>query len=165
MDLEFLLNEIEQGYYVFPKEIEKLLIDSIPLKYSNKTELHYCWDSFKPLHRLQLKVKPTNQFYNVIWDKIRDRHLQVLLAIDADCLQGEAQLIGIDLEKLFALLDKYYWELDEIYICDLNFDWLISLNHMFEINILGDTLIDFVQEVMQDEVCNSYMISCSQYNR
>ena len=151
MDLELLCEECEDGFYHFSDELEKILIDSIRLKYSEKTELHYCWDSFKTLHRLKLKIKPTNQFYNIIWNKISNKHLPVLLVIDGTCLQGKERLILIELEKLYGILEKYYWELDEIYICDLNFDWLISINHMFEFSFIGDNIIEFIQEVMEEE--------------
>lgn len=51
------------GYYLFPDNMEKVLIELIPTKYSKTNELHYCWSHFEPCHRLELKIRPTNEFY------------------------------------------------------------------------------------------------------
>lgn len=51
------------GYYLFPDNLEKVLIELIPTKYSKTNELHYCWSYFESRHRLKLKIRPTNEFY------------------------------------------------------------------------------------------------------
>ncbi len=37
-------------------------------------------------------------------------------AVDAECLQGENKLMPIESDKLGKILERFYWELDEIYI-------------------------------------------------
>ena len=163
MELSTLCQEMQQGFYIFSDDMGKMLLELIPFKYSRKRELHYCWDSFRPLHRLELKIKPTNEFYKILWNEILETKRLVFLAIDADCLQGGDKLILIEIEKLHLILEKYYWELDEIYICDLKFEWLVAINHMFEFNFLGDGMIEFITNLMKDEKLDSCIITCAEY--
>ncbi|MDE5779513.1 MAG: hypothetical protein K2I10_13595, partial [Lachnospiraceae bacterium] len=50
------------------------------------------------------------------------------------------------------ILKKYYWELDEIYIVSIKYDWLISVNHMFEFNFIGDGLIKSVKSILSNQI-------------
>lgn len=47
---------------MFPDNIEKVLIELIPTKYSKVDKLHYCWSYFQQCHRLELKIRPTDEF-------------------------------------------------------------------------------------------------------
>lgn len=64
----------------------------------------------------------------------------------------ENKLMLIEAEKLFLILKKYYWELDDIYISSTKYDWLISVNHMFEFNFIGDGLIKRVKSILSNQI-------------
>lgn len=150
------------GYYLFPDNMEKVLIELILIKFSKANNLHYCWSYFKPCHRLELKIKPNNEFYLEIEESLFSTKQMVFFAIDAMCIT-ENRLILIESRKLFQILKKYYWELDEIYIASIKFDWLISVNHMFEFNFIGDELIKCVKEGILKKQIQSLIIDIMEY--
>ncbi len=164
MEFNDLCQEIEKkGYYLFQSDIEKALIDLISSIYTKKKNLHYCWENFRQFHRLKLKIRPTNDFYKENWKNIFRTQQHVFFAVDAECLQGENKLMLIESDKLGKILERFYWELDEIYICSVKFDWLISVNHMFEFNFIGDELIRCIKESIVSRGCQSLIISCKEY--
>ena len=150
------------GYYLFPDNIEKVLLELIPIKYSKTNELHYCWSHFEPCHRLELKIRPTNEFYLKMEENLFDTEDMVFFAIDADCIM-ENRLMLIEVRKLLLILKKYYWELDEIYIAGIKYDWLMSVNHMFEFNFIGDGLIKCVKEGILSNQMQSLIIDSMEY--
>ncbi len=64
---------------------------------------------------------------------------------------------------MLLILKKYYWELDEIYIASIKYDWLISVNHMFEFNFIGDGLIKCVKEEILSNQIQSLIIDSVEY--
>lgn len=150
------------GYYLFPDNMEKVLIELIPTRYSKTNELHYCWSYFESYHRLELKIRPTNEFYFKMEESLFNTEDMVFFAIDADCII-ENRLMLIETRKLFQILKKYYWELDEIYISSIKCDWLISVNHMFEFNFIGDELIKRVKEDILSNQIKPLIIDMMEY--
>lgn len=150
------------GYYLFPDDVEQALLDLIPAKYSKIDGLHYCWSHFEPYHRLELKIKPTNEFYLKMEESLFHAHDMLFLAIDADCIM-ENRLMLIEAEKLFSILKKYYWELDEIYIVGMKYNWLISVNHIFEFNLIGEELIKAVKERILGNPRPSFVLDMTEY--
>lgn len=144
-----------------PLEIRKNeLLNSLIKRFTFAEKLHYCWGRFKPEHRIKLKIQPNNDFYKIL-KKMFIQDEKVLCAIDEMCIDDNNTLFFVNIKTLFQLLEEYYWELDEIYISDCNMQWLISVNHIFEVNIIGEEIIEIIKNYM--DVISPLVIEYNEY--
>lgn len=62
------------------------------------------------------------------------------LIIDECCLQGIERPLCIHAKtvNLITTISDLNWELDEIYIVDITFKWLVAFNHVSEVMLYGD---------------------------
>lgn len=127
------------------KQIE--LLDCLIKQFTLAEDLHYSWGNFKSGHRIKIKIKPNSDFYQII-EKIFCKDEVLILAIDKMCIDENNRLFYLKANNLFKLLKEYYWELDEIYISNCDMDWLISINHVFEIYIVGEKIIKIIKDYM-----------------
>lgn len=62
------------------------------------------------------------------------------LIVDDCCLQGLEKHLCLLLKtsELISTISEFHWELYEIYIIDISFEWFISFNHVSEVMLYGD---------------------------
>lgn len=71
--------------------------------------------------------------------------------IDKVCFSDFNDNLVVKLSKaeLVELLYEFYWELDEIYIFDIDFNFFISLNHNFELSLYGNKRLDLCKKTVE----------------
>lgn len=73
------------------------------------------------------------------------------LIIDKVCFSDYDDDLVMRLSKaeLVELLYEFYWELDEIYIFDMDCSAFISLNHNFELSLYGNIRLDLCKKTLE----------------
>ncbi|MDE5556583.1 MAG: hypothetical protein K2J32_02640, partial [Ruminococcus sp.] len=51
--------------------------------------------------------------------------------------------------EIIKIMYEFYWDLDEIYILDLNFNCFVSVNHNFELSLYGNKKSNLCKKVVE----------------
>ena len=82
------------------------------------------------------------------------------VVIDRECIDGaeDEVVISTGSKEILRVLYTNYWDLDEIYIIDVNWNYLICVNHVFDIYFVGESLCNFFEKVNKISSINKYII-------
>ncbi len=127
------------------------IINLILEKYSDEKTLHYMWSGFE--NNITIKIKADNGFYKKYLYYLLEEIENIHLLIDKECISNSSEhiLCTANAENISKALIKYYWELDEIYLFDSTFEWLISVNHNFEVKFAGNIFYQKLKKCLNDE--------------
>ena len=130
-------------------ESEKIIKRMISI--ANGDKLHYLWSNYKSnSFIIQKKISCNLDLY------IKTLHNVIIFndmyfIIDKVCFSDFNDNLVMKLSKaeLVELLYEFYWELDEIYIFDIDFNFFISLNHNFELSLYGNKRLDLCKKTVE----------------
>ena len=159
MEKSILLNFFKQknisNVLVNEEESEKIIKKLINI--ANGDKLHYLWSNYK-----------SNSF--IIRQKVScnlDSYIKTLsdiivfdnmyFVVDKACLSDFYNDLVFELSKaeIIELMREFYWELDEIYIVDIDCSVFIALNHNFELSLYGDKRLDLCNKILKKLMANS----------
>ena len=159
MDFSELIKQIKEGKIITGVEKEKIINDITRNYNIFDSNIHYLWGKLHNIEHLKIRIKADDGFYKIIKKHIKIEG-ELYFLIDKECFNGEAehQLIYTKGSEILDLLEENYWELDEVYIFDKNYDWIISINHIFEILFVGKRLSNFVGRINSIIEAKKYII-------
>ncbi|MBD5160069.1 MAG: hypothetical protein HDT23_07510 [Ruminococcus sp.] len=113
--------------------------------------LHYLWSNYKSDNFIaQKKISCDKDIYIQTLNNVLIFE-DMFLIIDKTCINNLKNDIVFELSKpeILKIMYEFYWNLDEIYISDLNFNCFVSVNHNFEISLYGDKKSDLCRKVVK----------------
>lgn len=117
------------------KDDSEIIIQKI-IALTNGDKLHYLWANFKSDSFVNIKKISCDKdiYIKSLVDSIDFN--QMYLIVDGVCFIDSIELvIEISKKELIELLKVYYWELDEIYILNIQCNRFFSINHNFELSL------------------------------
>ncbi|MBR5512410.1 MAG: hypothetical protein IKV85_00305 [Ruminococcus sp.] len=153
MEKGILLNFFKQknisNVLVNKEESEKIIRKLISI--ANGDKLHYLWSNYKSDSFItQQKISCNLDSYIktlsniIVFDNM-------YFVVDKACLSDLDNDLVFELSKaeIVELMREFYWELDEIYIVDIDCSVFISLNHNFELSLYGDKSLDLCDRILK----------------
>ena len=159
MVLSDLIKQIKEGNMINGDEKHNVINDILN-SYSFSDDLHYLWSKIKKNKTvLIIKIKADDNFYRLFANYVNKKNKYYFL-IDKICLEKdtEHQLIYTTGKEIMEILIENYWDLDEVYFFDYKKDWLIAINHNFEIYCVGDEIIKLLSQINEIPQVNQYII-------
>lgn len=105
-----------------------------------------------------IKIIADNNYYLSLLKKIKKEKIYVIIDKECFCDTEEHILIRTDSIAFLKVLCKYYWELNEIYVFDKRCSFLISVNHMFDIQFVGEQICKLFEKINNDILIKKYII-------
>lgn len=153
MEQSILLNFFKQknisNVLVNKEESEKIIRKLISI--ANGDKLHYLWSNYKSdFFIIRQKISCNLDSYIktlsniIVFDNM-------YFVVDKACLSDLDNDLVFELSKteIVELMREFYWELDEIYIVDIDCSVFISLNHNFELSLYGDKSLDLCDRILK----------------
>ena len=142
------------------KYCDKDSLNKMCIKYSNKNKFRYLWSDLKNQYSKRIiKIKASNIFYKEVEKYCKN--YKIYLFIDRCCIEDcneDLAIIASSNTVLKILIDNY-WDLDEICISSLSYEWVIWINHNFEVFFVGDKIIDFYEYIIKiDKIRDSIIL-------
>ncbi len=127
------------------------LISLVVEKYTDSEEFKYIWSRLKAEYiNNKIKIVASNEYYLSIENLIINK--KIYMIIDKRCLMEKNNVVICDdSKKIIKLLIENYWELDEVCIVSEDYDWIILINHMYEIFFVGKDICDFFAKLNENE--------------
>ena len=145
---------------IIDNHFKEQIIDKMLKTYSNVNDIHYLWSHLKISDKNNKKIKiiADNNYYLSLLKKIKKEKIYVIIDKECFCDTEEHILIRTDSIAFLKVLCKYYWELDEIYVFDKRCSFLISVNHMFDIQFVGEQICKLFEKINNDILIKKYII-------
>lgn len=134
------------------KYFDDTSIKKVSKKYSRKNEFRYLWAYLSPQYcKMKIKIKADNTFYKEIGNYIYNYEL--FLLIDKCCIEDSEEDLSIlaSAKTILKILIDNYWDLDEVCISSLDYEWIICINHNFEIFLVGNKIINYFNSIIKNE--------------
>lgn len=144
----FLKNNVSTQL-INKNESEKIIRKIIAI--ANGEKLHYLWSNYKSnSFIIQKKISCNPNLYIKTLNNIIVFN-NMYLIIDKVCFSDYDNDLVVKLSKaeIIELLYEFYWELDEIYIFDMDCSVFISLNHNFELSLYGNKRLDLCKKTLE----------------
>ena len=153
MEKSILLNFFKQknisNVLVNKEESEKIIRKLISI--ANGDKLHYLWSNYKSdsfIIRQKISCN-LDSYIKTLSDIVVFDNMYFV--VDKACLSDLDNDLVFELSKaeIVELMREFYWELDEIYIVDIDCSVFISLNHNFELSLYGDKSLDLCDRILK----------------
>lgn len=125
--------------------IAKRILDVVSDGSFRTNSIHYLWSNVAPqkcLAKCKIKKCDHNTYAKFLKNLLNNSEYYVI--IDDFILEDVdyPACILLPADDLIAILSNFYWDLEELYIFDQTNACFISINHIFEVRLYGDSAIE-----------------------